>query len=87
MNSEAERGDAGTYAVTFSNEKGTDTATVRVIVVGEWFRHESFFLHYRFEEVRLLSGRAVVWLPEGPRFETNLMLLWPFVLPVPRRGH
>ncbi|XP_030829655.1 twitchin isoform X2 [Strongylocentrotus purpuratus] len=32
-NSEAERGDAGTYAVTFSNEKGTDTATVRIIVV------------------------------------------------------
>ncbi|XP_041468950.1 twitchin-like isoform X3 [Lytechinus variegatus] len=33
VNSEAERGDAGTYAVTFNNEKGTDTATVRIIVV------------------------------------------------------
>ncbi|XP_071479592.1 twitchin-like [Diadema antillarum] len=33
VNTSAERGDAGSYAVTFKNEKGTDTATVRITVV------------------------------------------------------
>ena len=34
MNKKAERNDAGKYSVLLTNEKGTDSATVNVIVVG-----------------------------------------------------